>query len=53
MNQIVSAVLKAVLVTLIGTIASIAVEKIRRYNQDKDEEDNYHYHPGWDEHEDW
>ncbi len=51
MNQIIAAVLKAVLVTLVGTIASIAVEKIRRYNEDKDE-DGY-YHPGYDDHENW
>jgi len=51
-NQIVAAVLKAVLVTLIGTIASICVDKIRRYNHEEQNEDGY-YHPGFDDHEDW
>lgn len=37
MNQIVSIVLKAVLVTLVSSIAAIAVEKIRSYNQDRSE----------------
>ncbi len=47
MNQIAIAVLKAVLITLIGTIASIAVEKIRRHNDEKDQDD--YYQPGYDE----
>ena len=50
MNQILSAILKAVLVTLIGTIATIAVEKIRRYNEDKRED---YYQPQYDEYERW
>jgi len=49
-NQILSAILKAVLVTLIGTIATIAVEKIRRYNKDKDD---YYHQPDYDEYERW
>lgn len=51
MSQIVSIVLKAVLVTLVSSIAAIAVEKIRRYNQDKNE-DNY-YQPNYDEYDRW
>ena len=51
MNEIIAAVAKAVLVTLISTIAAITVEKIRRYNQDRDEEG--FYHPGFDDHENW
>lgn len=49
MNQIIAAVLKAVLVTRIGTIASIAVDKIRRYNEDRDEDGCYQ--PGYDEYD--
>jgi hypothetical protein len=49
MNQIALAVLKAVLITLVGTVASICVEKIRRHNEDK-EEDSY-YRPGYDEYD--
>ncbi|KXS31661.1 MAG: hypothetical protein AWT59_2220 [Candidatus Gallionella acididurans] len=51
MGQIIAAVLKAVLVTLVGTIASIAVDKIRRYNEDKN--DDGYYQPGHDDHENW
>ena len=49
MNQIFAAVLKAVLVTLISTIASICVDKIRRYNDDRNE-DGY-YQPNCDEYD--
>ena len=49
MNQILLSVLKAVLVTLVSSIAAITVEKIRRYNQDRDE-DGY-YQPGYDEYD--
>ena len=49
MNEIIAAVAKAVLVTLISTIAAITVEKIRRYNEDRNE-DGY-YHPGYDEYD--
>jgi len=49
-NQIVSAVLKAVMVTLISTIASICVDKIRRYNEEKRED---YYQPYDDDHENW
>ncbi len=48
-NQIAAAIFKAVLVTLVSTAATIAVEKIRRYNEDKD--NGYHNHPGWDEYD--
>ena len=49
MNQIVISVLKAVLITLIGTIASIALEKVRHHNEDKFEGD--YYQPGDDEYD--
>jgi hypothetical protein len=47
-NQIVAAVLKAVLVTLVSTLAAIGIEKIRRYNEDKRED---YYQPGYDEYD--
>lgn len=50
MNQIVAAVLKAVLVTLVSTVAAIVVEKIRRYNEDRDED---YYQPQYDEYDRW
>lgn len=40
MNEIIAAVAKAVLVTLVSTLAAIGIEKIRRYNEDR-EEDGY------------
>ena len=49
MNEIIAAVAKAVLVTLVSTLAAIGIEKIRRYNEDR-EEDGY-YHPGFDEYD--
>jgi hypothetical protein len=49
-NQILSAILKAVLVTLVSTIAAVAVEKIRQYNKDKDD---YYHQPYDDEYERW
>jgi hypothetical protein len=49
-NQIVVALLKALLVTLVTTGATIAVEKIRRYNKDKDD---YYHQPYDDEYERW
>jgi hypothetical protein len=49
-NQIVAAVLKAVLVTLVSTLAAIGIEKIRRYNEDKNED---YYQPHYDDHENW
>ena len=39
MNQIFAAIAKAVLVTLVSTLAAIAVEQIRRYNNDPYEVD--------------
>lgn len=51
MNQIVAAVLKAVCVTFVSTMAAIIVDKIRRYNEDKNE-DNY-YQPNCDEYDRW
>lgn len=49
MNQILAAVLKAVLVTLISTVASICVDKIRRYNDERNE-DGF-YQPQYDEYD--
>jgi hypothetical protein len=40
--QLAEAVLKAVLVTLISTVATISVEKIRHYNIEKREESLHH-----------
>ena len=48
-NQILLSVLKAVLVTLVSSLAAIGIEKIRRYNEDKNE-DGY-YQPGYDEYD--
>jgi hypothetical protein len=49
MNQVLLSVLKAVLITLVGTVASICVERIRRHNEDR--EDDGYYHPGYDEYD--
>jgi hypothetical protein len=48
-NEILLSVLKAVLVTLVSSIAAITVEKIRRYNEDRN--DDGYYHPGHDEYD--
>jgi hypothetical protein len=48
-NEILLSVLKAVLVTLVSSIAAITVEKIRRYNEDRN--DDGYYHPGYDEYD--
>jgi len=37
-NQIAAVVLRAILVTLVTTLASVAVEEIRRYNEDRNED---------------
>ena len=50
MNQILAAVAKAVLVTLVSTVAAIVVDQIRRYNESRD--DGF-YHPDQDEYERW
>ena len=47
MNPILSAILKALLVTLISTAAGIAIEKIRIYEK----EDDGYYQPGHDEYD--
>lgn len=51
MNQIFAAIAKAVLVTLVSTLAAIAVEKIRYYNEDKHEsglhQQNYEEYDHW------
>jgi len=49
-NEILAAVVKAVLVTLVSTLAAVAVEEIRKYNQENRDEDGY-YHPGFDEYD--
>jgi hypothetical protein len=49
-NQILLSVLKAVLVTLVSTLAAIGIERIRRYNEDKNED---YYQPHYDDHENW
>lgn len=41
---------RAVLVALVGALATVAINKFDKYNQDKNEA---HYHPGWDDHENW
>ena len=51
MNEIAAVVLRAILVTLVTTLASVAVEEIRRYNKDRNE-DGY-YQPQHDEYERW
>ena len=44
MNPILASILKALLVTLVSTVAAIAVEKIRRHNQGRDDDfDQSHY----------
>jgi len=50
-NQILLAVAKAVLVTLVSTLAAIGIEEIRKYNEDRNE-DGY-YQPQHDEYERW
>jgi cell division protein FtsN len=52
-NQILAAIVKAVLVTFIGTVATIAVEKIRRHNEDRHENDYYHNQPQYDDYDRW
>ena len=43
-NPILASILKALLVTLVSTVAAIALEKIRRHNQDRyDDYDQSHY----------
>jgi hypothetical protein len=50
-NQIILAIAKAVLVTLVSTLAAIAVEKIRYYNDDRNE--RVWNQPGDNEYEHW
>jgi len=50
-GQILATIAKAVLVTLVSTLAAIGIDKIRRYNEDR--ENNYYDHPGWGNHDDW
>ena len=51
MNQILVAVVKAVLVTLVSTLAAIGIEEIRRYNNES--RDDGFYHPDQDEYDRW
>jgi len=37
-GQILESVIKAVMLTIISSLAAIAVEKIRRYNEDRNED---------------
>jgi len=51
-QQVFAVVAKAVLVTLVSTLAAVVVEKIRLYNEGRDEEPNYH-RAQYDEYEHW
>jgi hypothetical protein len=51
MSQVLEAVAKAILVTLVSTLAALAVEKIRRHNEDNNE-GGYHQ-PYNDEYDHW
>ncbi|MEJ1959754.1 MAG: hypothetical protein WDM70_10315 [Nitrosomonadales bacterium] len=54
MNQILASIAKALLVTLVSTAATIAVDKIRRYNaQRNNDEDGYYNQPYYDEYDHW
>jgi len=35
----------------VGALATAIVGKFGKMNQEKD--GGYHYHPGWDDHEEW
>jgi len=37
-NQILESVIKAVMLTIISSLAAIAVDKVRRYNEDRNED---------------
>ena len=50
MNDILVSIIKAVLITLVTTTTAIAVEKIRRHNEERNE---CQYQPGFDEYEHW
>jgi len=41
---------RALLVALVGALATVIVNRFDRMNQDKND---YHDHPGWNDHEDW
>lgn len=43
---------RALLVALVGALATVIVNRFDKMNQDKNDY-HYHEHPGWDEHEDW
>ena len=51
-QQVFAVIAKAVLVTLVSTLAAVVVEKIRLYNEGRDEEPNYH-RAQYDEYEHW
>lgn len=52
MQQVFAVIAKAVLVTMVSTLAAVVVEKIRLYNEGRDEELNYHQSQD-DEYEHW
>lgn len=41
---------RALLVALVGALATVAVNRFDKYNQEKNGD---HYHPGFDEYERW
>ncbi len=51
-QQVFAVIAKAVLVTLVSTLAAVVVEQIRLYNEDRDEDLNYHL-PQNEEYEHW
>jgi len=51
MGQIIAVITKAILVTLVSSLAAICIEHIRRHNQDQNEAE--WNQPRYDEHEDW
>jgi len=51
-QQVFAVIAKAVLVTLVSTLAAVVVERIRLYNEGQNEELNFHQHD-YDEYEHW
>ena len=43
---------RALLVALVGALATVIVNRFDKINQEKDDY-HYHNHPGWDDHENW
>ena len=44
---------RALLVALVGALATAAVNRFDNYNREKNNDEDYHYHPGYDDHENW